>query len=236
MTDFSTLTACGECCAGCAKKLDGRCPGCIESDGRVPEWAESGRCRIHACVKAHNAFFCGVCDLFPCEQVPALISWNPDIVEHLSALRDEYRAAHPLRIRLCTPENVPELAAMNKALITDEGSPNPMSAEELQERMLGFITGEYTAYLFLLDQETVGYALVRNSSRPLYLRQFYIRDGFRCRHYGKQAFRLLTEYLGTDAIDIDVLPWNEAGRAFWKSCGFEETCISMHYRGTQNKR
>lgn len=56
MTDFTTITACGECCVECAKKKEGICPGCIEADGRVP-------------------------DMMP---------WNPDIVRHLSALRDEY--------------------------------------------------------------------------------------------------------------------------------------------------
>lgn len=39
MTDFSVITACGECCTGCEKKKDGRCPGCIEADGVVPEQA-----------------------------------------------------------------------------------------------------------------------------------------------------------------------------------------------------
>ena len=48
MTDFTTITACGECCVGCSKKKDGFCPGCIESDGRVPEWAGSGMCKVHA--------------------------------------------------------------------------------------------------------------------------------------------------------------------------------------------
>ena len=42
MTDFSTITACGECCVGCSKKIAGDCPGCIEADGRVPEWEGSG--------------------------------------------------------------------------------------------------------------------------------------------------------------------------------------------------
>ena len=27
------------------KKIEGSCPGCIEADGRVPEWAESGMCK-----------------------------------------------------------------------------------------------------------------------------------------------------------------------------------------------
>ena len=90
MTDFSMITACGECCMGCSKKRAGDCPGCIEADGRVPEWEGSGRCKIHACCKEHNACFCGICSEFPCEKLPQMISWNPDIVQHLSSLRDEY--------------------------------------------------------------------------------------------------------------------------------------------------
>ncbi len=90
MTDFITITACGECCVGCSKKKDGSCPGCIESDGRVPEWAGSGMCKVHACCKEHNARFCGVCSDFPCDKLPQMISWNPEIIKHLSALRDEY--------------------------------------------------------------------------------------------------------------------------------------------------
>ena len=91
MTDFSTITACGECCVGCPKKSDGRCPGCIEADGRVPEWAESGRCKVHTCAKDHHVQFCGLCAEFPCAKLPSLISWNPDIVEQMTALRNEYR-------------------------------------------------------------------------------------------------------------------------------------------------
>ena len=40
--DFTKITACGECCVGCKKKEEGLCEGCIESDGRCKEWAESG--------------------------------------------------------------------------------------------------------------------------------------------------------------------------------------------------
>lgn len=90
MTDFSVITACGECCTGCEKKKKGICPGCIEADGCVPEWAQSGRCRIHACVREHGVQFCGLCAEFPCGKIPQLIPWNPRIIEHLGALRDEY--------------------------------------------------------------------------------------------------------------------------------------------------
>ncbi len=90
MTDFSVITACGECCVGCVKKENGSCPGCIEADGYVPEWSRSGRCRIHACAREHGVRFCGLCGEFPCEKLPQIISWNKNIVAHLSSLRDEY--------------------------------------------------------------------------------------------------------------------------------------------------
>lgn len=96
MTDFTTITACGECCVGCTKKIEGSCPGCIEADGRVPEWAESGRCKVHACAREHGVQFCGLCREFPCEKLPAMISWNANIIDHLTALRDEY-----MRRQLC---------------------------------------------------------------------------------------------------------------------------------------
>ena len=88
--DFSVITACGENCTGCAKKKAGECPGCIEADGVVPEWAGSGRCRIHACAREHGVQFCGLCKEFPCERIPKMIPWNPEIISHLTYLKDEY--------------------------------------------------------------------------------------------------------------------------------------------------
>ncbi len=89
--DFGAITACGECCTECVKKRIGQCPGCIEADGYVPEWAQSGRCRIHACVKEHGVQFCGLCSEFPCGKIPSLMPWNPNIIEHLTRLRDEFK-------------------------------------------------------------------------------------------------------------------------------------------------
>lgn len=89
--DFAKVTACGECCDGCEKKKDGICKGCIEADGYVPEWAGSGRCKIHACTREHGVQFCGICGEFPCGQLTSIIHWNPDIVRHLSALAEQYR-------------------------------------------------------------------------------------------------------------------------------------------------
>lgn len=84
--DFSRITACGECCDGCAKKRSGDCPGCIQADGRVPEWAQSGECRVHACARAHEARFCGVCGMFPCDRMEEMMPWKTDVAEHMRAL------------------------------------------------------------------------------------------------------------------------------------------------------
>lgn len=89
--DFSAVTACGESCAGCKKKQEGACKGCIEADGYVPEWADSGRCKVHACAREHGVQFCGLCNEFPCGKLPSMIHWNPNIVEHLSALAKQYK-------------------------------------------------------------------------------------------------------------------------------------------------
>lgn len=133
-------------------------------------------------------------------------------------------------IQKCGIQDCYQLAEMNKKLIEDEQSDNPMTLEELHNRMKGFLEGEYSAYFFIVAGIVIGYALVRHSSTPLYLRQFFIDREYRQKHHGKLAFQELMTYLKVETIDIDVLPWNHTGISFWKNCGFEETCISMRYQ------
>ena len=89
--DFSVITACGEDCTGCAKRAQGLCGGCVEMDGYCQEWAESGRCPVHACARAHNALFCGLCSSFPCADLPRLMPWKPDAQIRLAALAAAFR-------------------------------------------------------------------------------------------------------------------------------------------------
>lgn len=132
-------------------------------------------------------------------------------------------------IRKCILDDVPQLAFFNKQLIEDETSNNPMTIEELEERMTGFLKSEYDAYFFLVDETVVGYALVKKTCTPLYLRQFLIEREYRRKHYGREAFRALLEYLGVERMDIEVLPWNERGMRFWESCGFKEISRYMRF-------
>ena len=106
--DFSLVTACGESCADCPKKRKGICPGCIEADGYVPEWADSGRCRVHACTREHGALLCGLCESFPCEKLPGMVSWNPDCIQHFNRLREQYR-----KQTACSVEEIPGKGELN---------------------------------------------------------------------------------------------------------------------------
>ena len=135
-----------------------------------------------------------------------------------------------MKIQKCTLADVGELAILNKQLIDDEKSDNPMNLSELEIRMKEFLQTDYSAYFFIEDSKKIGYALIRNSGTPLYLRQFLIERNYRKRHYGIQAFQTLLRHLNVKEIDLEVLPWNENALAFWKRCGFKETCIAMRYK------
>lgn len=135
-----------------------------------------------------------------------------------------------MQLQKCSIQDAGKLALFNKQLIEDEKSDNPMDLIDLERRMKEFLETEYDAYFFIENSQIIGYALLRVTSNPVYLRQFFIDRDHRKRHYGTQAFHMLLEYLGIKEIDLDVLPWNKRGLAFWKQCGFSETCIAMKYK------
>ncbi|MDE6748973.1 MAG: GNAT family N-acetyltransferase [Lachnospiraceae bacterium] len=143
----------------------------------------------------------------------------------------EFSEAEIMNVIKCALKDVGTLAILNKQLIEDEKSDNPMNVKELEERMKSFLTTDYQAYFFEVDDSIVGYALVKTTCTPLYLRQFLIDRKYRKKHYGTNAFHSLMRYLGVEDIDIEVLPWNEAGKCFWESCGFREISRYMRYSG-----
>lgn len=136
-----------------------------------------------------------------------------------------------INVKKCDLKDVETLAILNKQLIDDEKSDNSMNVKELEERMKSFLTTDYQAYFFVANDNIVGYALVKTSCTPLYLRQFLIERKYRKQHYGTEAFHSLMRYLSVDNIDIEVLSWNEAGKHFWESCGFSEISRYMRYNG-----
>lgn len=134
-----------------------------------------------------------------------------------------------MEIKKCTLKDVAQLAILNKQLIDDEKSDNPMSIKELEDRMTGFLNTEYDAYFFVVNDAVAGYALVKNTCSPLYLRQFLIDRQYRKQYLGTEAFQSLLQYLNVTSIDIEVLSRNEAGNRFWENCGFEEISRYMRF-------
>jgi len=136
-----------------------------------------------------------------------------------------------LHLVTCSNNDLGILAVMNKQLIEDEQYDNPMSIDELKNRMEGFITSDYKAYLFKEQEIIRGYALVNHSRSPLYLRQFFICRDSRRQRFGRVAFELLMRHLQTSEIDLEVMSWNKTGHEFWKSIGFVERSIFMRHIG-----
>ena len=141
-----------------------------------------------------------------------------------------------LDIHAATETDLPTLARMNKCLIEDEGSRNPMSIAELQNRMGGWLRGEWRVELFTEGDTAVGYAVYqfrRDMYEPdevvVYLRQLYIERDKRSRGLGSRAVKLLaqTRFPAGCRIEVDVLASNPRGARFWAQVGFQPYCTTL---------
>ena len=121
-----------------------------------------------------------------------------------------------ITIETATPDDCPALALMNRQLIEDEGAGNTMTVAELEDRMRDWLQkGVYTGYVFRLNGEIIGYALV--DLTEMWMRHFFICREHRRRGYGRTAVGLLFDRIGTDEIGLSCLIKNTAGQAFWRS-------------------
>lgn len=131
-------------------------------------------------------------------------------------------------IRPATVEELPAVTAMNLQLIRDEGHRNSMQEPELLARLQGWLLADYQAAVFSEESQIIGYALYRTEPEHIYLRQFFIRPEYRRKGLGRSAFQwLMKNDWHSRCIRLDVLVGNAAGRAFWKSLGLSEYCVTM---------
>lgn len=130
-------------------------------------------------------------------------------------------------LRRATHDDVLRLAQMNWQLIRDEGSDNPMTVAQLAERMMGFLTTTYHAWMIRPAQQVVGYILVDMGRRPVYLRQMYVAAAYRRRGYGRAAFAALCDELAHVPLEVEAFAWNSPAVAFWQSLGFTPRVIQM---------
>ncbi len=144
--------------------------------------------------------------------------------------------APAVSLRAATAADLPDLARMNRELIEDERSPNPMSLAQLQARMQGWLAGEYQVEFFEAEGSVVGYAAYRLRPDGLfpgatvaYVRQFFIARASRGLGLGRRAFeRLAGERFPPGClIEVDVLTLNPGGQRFWERLGFAPYYINL---------
>jgi len=132
--------------------------------------------------------------------------------------------------------DAPLLARMNKRLIEDEGSPNPMSLEHLQSRMEGWFQDGWRVLLFDGEAGCVGYALFQQRAdnyfpekAVVYVRHFFIEREYRGSGLGSRVFSLLKEQLFPRpcTIVLDVLATNPRGLHFWQEQGLQPYCTTL---------
>jgi GNAT superfamily N-acetyltransferase len=134
-----------------------------------------------------------------------------------------------LILRRASESDLIVLAQMNKQLIVDEGNPNPMTIQELEERMRGWFFSDWNIDLICCAAQVIGYALYQyrenqyyKEQEEVYLRQYFIKPDFRNKGFGQAGINLLLEnrYTSEQTIVIDVLECNPKGMNFWEKVGF----------------
>ncbi len=144
--------------------------------------------------------------------------------------------ASALVCRAATLQDAPLLARMNRQLIEDERSRNPMTIAELEVRMAGWLNGDWRAVVFEQDGLPVGYVLYqfrsdeyRPSETAVYVRQFFVARERRRRGIGRRAFAIVCEkhFAKASSVVLDALQTNPRARHFWKVIGFRPYCATM---------
>jgi predicted acetyltransferase len=121
------------------------------------------------------------------------------------------------------------LAELNHQLIRDEGHRNPMTVQELEQRMKGWLTSDYAAMLFENDAEVVAYALYREEPEEIYLRQLFVARHRRRQGLGRQAMEILRSQIWPKhkRLTVGVLVQNTAAIAFWRTVGYEDYSLTL---------
>ncbi len=141
--------------------------------------------------------------------------------------------------RAVTDADLPLLAQMNKRLIEDEGHRNPMTVDQLEQRMRRWLSGDWDAEILIDDGKIVGYVLYQlrrdeyaADCPTVYIRHFYIEREQRRHGLGRQAIQALcqTRFPAHCTVAIDVLTDNTVGCQFWSSLGFEPYSMTMKLR------
>ena len=134
-----------------------------------------------------------------------------------------------MTFRRATTDDCPFFAELNHSLIQDEGHRNRMTVPELEQRMRGWLSSEYCAVVFEERSEVVAYALFREQSEEIYLRQLFVVRQRRRQGLGRRAVDILRSEVwpSTKRLTVDVLIANKSAVAFWRSVGYKDYSLTL---------
>ncbi|HEY4416786.1 MAG TPA: GNAT family N-acetyltransferase [Verrucomicrobiae bacterium] len=134
-----------------------------------------------------------------------------------------------MTFRAATLNDCPWLAELNHQLIHDEGHRNQMTIPELEQRMRGWLAGEYRAVIYEDGGEQVAYALFREQPEEIYLRQLFVVRHRRRQGIGRRAVEILRTHLWpkNKRLTVEVLVANARTVAFWRQVGYTDYSLSL---------
>lgn len=132
-------------------------------------------------------------------------------------------------IRPATQEDCPRLATLNHQLIKDEGHRNAMTISQLEERMRGWLSEEYRAYVGEEKGDLLVYALFREQPAEIYLRQLFVVRERRRENLGRRMIEFLrNEVWPRDKrLTVEVLVANTGALSFWRALGYRDYCVTL---------
>jgi|SRR5579859_305516 len=121
------------------------------------------------------------------------------------------------------------LAELNHQLIRDEGHRNAMTIPQLEQRMRGWLTGEYRSIIFEENAQTVAYALFSETPEEVYLRQFFVVPLKRRHGLGRRALGILRSQVWpmNKRLTVEVLVANRGAVEFWHSVGYVDYALRL---------
>ena len=148
-----------------------------------------------------------------------------------------------VELRKATINDISALAEMNKQLIEDERSRNPLSVNQLQLRMQSWLDGNWSAIMICKNDELIGYLLYQHrpdefhtDQHNIYVRQFFVQRTYRRRGIGREAFEQICEqfFPANSRVVLDVLSTNPEALHFWEDIGFSRYATTLHRQTTAN--
>jgi predicted acetyltransferase len=134
-----------------------------------------------------------------------------------------------MKFRPATMDDCLLLAELNHQLIRDEGSRNSMTVAMLEERMRSWLSSEYRAVIYEVNQEVVAYALFREQPEEIYLRQLFVVHRHRRQGIGRQAMQILRSDIWpkNKRLTVDALVTNKTATEFWRAVGYADYSLTL---------